>query len=410
MRAFLKTSKLIQSTVSFKNKPKKGLKQDRYSLRTASQWIGPYIEDLLLVDRQIMIELNSSCDNPLVDVQANTVRSGGNFQATAVTTAMEKTRLAIQAFGRLLFTQVTEMIDPSLNHGLPANLAADDPSLSFTMKGVDISMASYMAELAFLANPISTHVQPAEMHNQAVNSMAFASARISMQAVELLQTMCACALYVGCQAVDLRVLHNTFMNNLNQAIVPVNARLPISEKERESLHEALCARFQESWDSSGTSDLRDRCTTMIESSVYILTDALIHSGNASCTLADIQTWTSSASRTAWATWTSTFDAFAREQNTLDFLGKSSSVLYRIVRKDLGVPFHLGFIEHPTVGDETLNGRKKKTVGGWIEIVREGLTSGRIMGPLIEMMEAEGNGHAGSHQDGSGENGHGNGSA
>lgn len=90
---------------------KTGLAQDRYSLRTASQWLGPQLEDLLLADHQIGIELNSTTDNPLVDSAARTTYSGGNFQATSVTSAMEKTRLALQMIGKLLFTQCTEMIE-----------------------------------------------------------------------------------------------------------------------------------------------------------------------------------------------------------------------------------------------------------------------------------------------------------
>lgn len=80
--------------------------------------------------------------------------------------------------GSMLFAQCLELLNPMLNKGLPPNLTADDPSLSFTMKGLDIGMASYMSEFAFLANPISSHVQSAEMDNQSINSLAFLSASI----------------------------------------------------------------------------------------------------------------------------------------------------------------------------------------------------------------------------------------
>ncbi|KAI9867104.1 MAG: hypothetical protein M1830_005842, partial [Pleopsidium flavum] len=98
---------------------------------------------------------------------------------------MEKTRLSLQMLGKMLFGQFTELINPSLSNGLPANLTADDPSLSFTMKGLDVNLASYMSELAFLANPVSSHVQSAEMHNQATKSLALISARYTMHVVEI---------------------------------------------------------------------------------------------------------------------------------------------------------------------------------------------------------------------------------
>jgi histidine ammonia-lyase len=46
------------------------LRQDRYSIRTASQWLGPVLEDLLLAHKQVTIECNSVTDNPLVDTEA----------------------------------------------------------------------------------------------------------------------------------------------------------------------------------------------------------------------------------------------------------------------------------------------------------------------------------------------------
>ena len=78
---------------------------------------------------------------------------GGNFQAMAVTNAMEKTRLAIHHMGKLLFAQCTELINPAMNRGLPPNLASTDPSHNYFAKGVDIHTAAYVGELGYLAPP-----------------------------------------------------------------------------------------------------------------------------------------------------------------------------------------------------------------------------------------------------------------
>jgi phenylalanine ammonia-lyase len=107
-------------------------------------------------------------DNPLVDSETNEVHHGGNFQAMAVTNAMEKTRLALHHIGKLMFAQSAELVNPAMNRGLPPSLAATDPSLNYHGKGIDIAAAAYVSELGYLANPVSTHIQSAEMHNQAV--------------------------------------------------------------------------------------------------------------------------------------------------------------------------------------------------------------------------------------------------
>ena len=81
---------------------------------------------------------------------------------------MEKTRVAIHHIGKLLFAQCTELLNPTMNRGLPPSLAATDPSLNYHAKGLDIAAAAYVSELGYLASSVSTHVQSAEMHNQAV--------------------------------------------------------------------------------------------------------------------------------------------------------------------------------------------------------------------------------------------------
>lgn len=111
------------------------LRQDRYPLRTAPQFLGPQLEDLEASWRALTIELNSTTDNPLVSVAESVIHHGGNFQAMSVTHAMEKTRLSLAHFGKLTFAQGTELINPSMSRGLPANLASTDPSLNFHCKG-----------------------------------------------------------------------------------------------------------------------------------------------------------------------------------------------------------------------------------------------------------------------------------
>lgn len=136
------------------------LRQDRYSVRTASQWIGPVPQDFCLAHRQLTVELNSVTDNPLIDTATGRVFHGGNFQARAVTSAAEKLRQGLQGIGRMLFAQCTELINPATSWGLPPNLCSDDANDSFLFKGLDVVIAGLTSELGFLANPVGSHVRP----------------------------------------------------------------------------------------------------------------------------------------------------------------------------------------------------------------------------------------------------------
>ena len=115
---FLGQSKLVHRS----NGTEASLRQDRYSIRTASQWIGPVLEDLLLANKQVVTELCSITDNPVIDGAKARILHGGNSQAKAIISAMEKVRQACQTIGRMLSVQCIELINPATSRGLPPNL------------------------------------------------------------------------------------------------------------------------------------------------------------------------------------------------------------------------------------------------------------------------------------------------
>lgn len=203
IKAFLNGSQLLNRHDS---QNEATLRQDRYSIRTASQWIGPVLEDFCLAYDQLTIELNSVTDNPLIETATGRVFHGGNFQARVVTSAAEKLRQGLQSIGRMLFAQCTEMINPTTSWGLPPNLCSDDANDSFLFKGLDVVVAGLTSELGFLANPVGSHVQTAEMGNQSLNSLGLISARYTLEAVDVLSQIASADLLVLCQALDLRAI------------------------------------------------------------------------------------------------------------------------------------------------------------------------------------------------------------
>ena len=60
------------------------LKQDRYALRTAAQWLGPALEIIEKALFTITTDLNSVLDNPLVDHHNEEVLQCGNFQVSII--------------------------------------------------------------------------------------------------------------------------------------------------------------------------------------------------------------------------------------------------------------------------------------------------------------------------------------
>lgn len=382
--SFLENSQLAKCVQGPKDTFSTGLYQDRYSLRTASQWLGPQLEDLFQAQSQLTIELNSTTDNPLIDVQNDHILHGGNFQAAVVTSTMDRTRICLERIGKLLFSQSSELVNPMFNNGLPPNLSADDPSLSYTCKGIDINMASYQSELGFLANPVGNHVQSAEMHNQALNSLALISARYTFQALDVISLMSAASLFTVCQALDLRVLHVIFFKS-----VAADVQLLVKSSFRQNddlLFEAIWARILAAWPTTIALDLGDRCTQTANAVLIDVVKFFAHSGSGTFDVMKAEKFTGDLKRRLQDQYSAIREHMFRDHcvTTPEYLGVASKKMYNFVRMYLGVKMHRGLEEHPT---QPLSGNnreeyERKTIGSRISVIYEALRDGRVASDVL----------------------------
>ncbi|KAI0901035.1 phenylalanine and histidine ammonia-lyase [Annulohypoxylon nitens] len=413
------------------------LRQDRYSIRTVPQWIGPILEDLVLAHQQISVECNSVTDNPLVTSKGEFLH-GGNFQAKAVTSAMEKVRQGLQGIGRMLFSQCTELVNPVTNRGLPPNLVIEDPSISLIFKGTDLNIAALAAELGFLANPVN-HVQTAEMGNQSLNSLALISARYTHTAIEVLSQLMAAHLIAVCQALDLRAMHVQFLEsyrpqfheiviehygagassltklqiqdnvvpgaepivqNLSKTSAGINkapngsAHSSPSQNDAVALgglSELLWSQVLVSFDTTTSMDAEERFIAIAKSLRPVLLDHTLLD-KAEDFVTHLEGFINAVSVSMKDSWCSHRDAYLVHGDATTVLGTASKAVYTFVRHSLKVPLmETRNLSTPTT-DEILSGcgvhgTQAPTVGSYTSAVYRALRDGTLAKVAVDILKA-----------------------
>lgn len=384
IRIFLAGSRLVSNKAEeYANGD--SLRQDRYSIRTAPQWLGPQLEDLVLADQQISIEINSTTDNPILDPGSGEILHGGNFQAMTVTSAMEKTRNVIQSIGRLLFAQCTELMNPVFSNGLPPNLSADEPSESFFLKGVDISVAALQSELSLISTSVVSHVQNAEMGNQSVNSLAFLSARYTHTALNIVSQMSAAYLFALCQALDLRAIQLRFLSALKPGLEKTTFELfgPLLT-DIDGLNQTLWLQLRKAYDTSTAVDSSQRFVQAMKTLRPTIIDHAVASGNNDPALMpNLIKWTDCSAALALKVFESTKSDYAINPDASEFLGSASKRMYQFVRFQLGIPFHIETRE--TERTDSMNGSSDRSLGAMLSVVHGAIQNGTLFIPVMECL-------------------------
>src|SRR5215510_11336195 len=166
-----------------------GLVQDRYSLRCLPQYMGPIVDGLTQISRQVEVEMNAATDNPLIDGENQVSYHCGNFLGQYVGVAMDHLRYYIGLLAKHLDVQIALLVAPEFNGGLPPSLVGNPArKVNMGLKGLQLSGNSIMPLLTFFGNSLvdrfPTH---AEQFNQNINSQGFGSANLARQAVETFQ-------------------------------------------------------------------------------------------------------------------------------------------------------------------------------------------------------------------------------
>lgn len=158
--------------------------QPYYSLRCTPQILGPVYDTLINTEEILINEINSACDNPIVDPETQNVYHGGNFHGDYVSFEMDKLKIAITKLTMLSERQLNYLFHDRINGILPPFVNLGVLGLNYGLQASQFTATSTTAECQTLSNPMYIHSIPNNNDNQDIVSMGTNSALIAKTVIE----------------------------------------------------------------------------------------------------------------------------------------------------------------------------------------------------------------------------------
>ena len=189
MTEFLADSKLVKKRADemYQERTEKIFEekvQEYYSLRCVPQIIGPIYDTWKSAKEVLENELNSASDNPIVDVENQTVHHGGNFHGDYVSLEIDKLKLAVTRLSMLSERQLNYIVNPKINNILPPFVNLGKLGFNFGLQAAQFTATSTTAENQTLSTSMYVHSIPNNNDNQDIVSMGTNAATICAKVID----------------------------------------------------------------------------------------------------------------------------------------------------------------------------------------------------------------------------------
>jgi histidine ammonia-lyase len=176
--------------------------QDPYTLRCAPQVLAAVELALGFAERVAFGELNAVSDNPVV-FSGDEFVSGGNFHGQPLALLLDLLAVALQYLAGFSERRVARLLNPSLNAGLPAFLAAE-PGVTSGFMIAQYLQASLVGENAILAHPASVTSLPTSADQEDFNSQGATAGAKLRRLLSNTERVVAVEWLVAAQALEFR--------------------------------------------------------------------------------------------------------------------------------------------------------------------------------------------------------------
>ncbi len=158
--------------------------QEYYSLRCVPQILGPIYDTWNAAKEVLENEINSASDNPIIDVENQTVHHGGNFHGDYVSLELDKLKLAVTRLSMLSERQLNYLVNPKINNILPPFVNLGTLGFNFGLQAAQFTATSTTAENQTLSTSMYVHSIPNNNDNQDIVSMGTNAATICAKVID----------------------------------------------------------------------------------------------------------------------------------------------------------------------------------------------------------------------------------
>ncbi|MBY9001869.1 MAG: histidine ammonia-lyase [Candidatus Heimdallarchaeota archaeon] len=184
--------------------------QDPYSIRCSPQVHGAILDAVEHGKNLVEIEINSTTDNPLINLETSDVVSGGNFHGEPIGLAMDYLAIAMTELGNISERRVNLLLDSTIS-GLPSFLSKN-PGLNSGLMMIQYAAAALSGENKILASPASIDNTSVSANQEDHVSMGLTASKKAYQLVKNVTNMISIEIYTACQGIEF--LENKKLSNV----------------------------------------------------------------------------------------------------------------------------------------------------------------------------------------------------
>jgi len=244
MREIANDSNLLQKrenklycNINKEEKVFKSKVQSYYSLRCVPQILGAIFDEIVNAEKVLINELNSACDNPIIDPESQNVYHGGNFHGDYVSFEMDKLKIAITKLTMLIERQLNYLCNSKINEILPPFLNLGVLGLNYGLQAAQFTATSTTAENQTLSFPNYVHSIPNNNDNQDVVSMGTNSALIAKRVIDNAFQVISIQFMALAQATDYLKIEEKLSSKSKEMFKEIRNIFPILIEDRTHYQE-----------------------------------------------------------------------------------------------------------------------------------------------------------------------------